>query len=69
LGGGLDNNAGRTTIEYSTVTGNTALSGVFGDYGGGIYTFSGTVPLYKSIVSGNNPDNCAPSGDVDGCTG
>jgi hypothetical protein len=51
------------------VINNTALLGVSGSYGGGIYDFSGTVPLYKSAVSGNHPDNCTPQNNVSGCTG
>jgi hypothetical protein len=68
-GGGINNNAGTTTLNYSVVTNNTALLGESGSYGGGIFDFSGVVPLYKSTVSGNNPDNCDPAGNVSDCTG
>jgi hypothetical protein len=66
-----DNNAGNTSLYDSTVTGNTALGGggASGSYGGGIYTFSGSVFLNDSKVGRNIPDNCAPSDYVAGCTG
>jgi hypothetical protein len=38
--------------------GRQSAPGEPGSYGGGIYDFSGTVPLNGSTVSGNTPDNC-----------
>ena len=68
--GGIDNNAGTTTLKNTTVTSNAAESGESGTFGGGIFTFSGTVSLAgSSAVQGNSPDNCAPTGAVAGCTG
>jgi predicted outer membrane repeat protein len=68
--GGIDNNAGGTTLIDSTVTGNTAGMGGGSYYGGGVYTFSGTVTVIKgSTVTRNSPYNCAPLGAVDGCAG
>ena len=46
--GRVNNNAGTTTLKNSSVTGNaanTALLREAGAVGGGIFTFSGTVPL------------------------
>jgi len=69
-GGGIDNNAGTTTLKNSIVTSNAAESGESGTFGGGIFDFSGQVLLTGSSgVSGNSPDNCAPTGIVPGCTG
>jgi hypothetical protein len=68
-GGGINNNAGTTTLDNSAVTNNTAQQGESGYYGGGIFDFSGTVPLNDSSVRSNTPDNCDPSGYVSGCTG
>jgi nitrous oxidase accessory protein NosD len=67
-GGGINNSTGTTTLNYSAVTNNTALLDVSGSYGGGIYDFSGIVPL-KSSVSSNNPDNCDQPGNVSACAG
>jgi predicted outer membrane repeat protein len=67
--GGINNNAGNTTLRNSTVNNNTAKGGAAGTVGGGVYTFSGTVSLDHSNVRSNTPDNCAPTGYVDGCTG
>ena len=54
----------------STVTKNSVVSGQGGSWGGGIYTFSGAVPLNDdSKVGGNTPDDCDPDGAVPGCTG
>jgi hypothetical protein len=54
-------------LNDSPVTGNTA-----GTDGGGIYVFNDPsaveeVTLRDSDVTGNTPDNCAPSGSVPGC--
>jgi len=69
VGGGINNNAGTTTVDDSLVIDNTAQQGEGGSFGGGVFTFSGTVPLTNSTVSGNTPDNCDPPGSVTGCTG
>ena len=57
------------TLVDTAVRNNTAGSGSSGSYGGGIYTFSGSVSVTESTVSENSPYNCAPLGAVDGCTG
>ncbi|MEU7435451.1 hypothetical protein AB0B07_32150 [Streptomyces sioyaensis] len=64
-GGGLYNDNGIITLSETPVTGNSAMSS-----GGGIYVNSGGVLLsgFTTKVSGNIPDNCAPSGSVGGCT-
>jgi hypothetical protein len=67
--GGIDNNAGTTTLNNSMVTDNTARLSESGLFGGGIFDFSGTVSLNNSAVSRNTPNNCDPPGSVAGCTG
>jgi hypothetical protein len=61
-GGGIFNGLGSTaTLQASSVSGNTA-----GGQGGGIFN-DGSVRLLASLVTGNHPGNCAPSGSVSGC--
>ncbi|MGY3064519.1 putative outer membrane repeat protein [Streptomyces sp. TE3672] len=50
-------------LTASFVTGNTATTS-----GGGINVNSAGVTTLSGTVSGNTPDNCAPSGSVLGCT-
>ena len=50
-GGGLFSE-GQATLNYSTVTGNTAA------YGGGILSVN-TLTLNHTTVSGNVPDDCS----------
>jgi hypothetical protein len=52
---------GPVTLNHSQVTGNTAANG------GGIFNNNGTVTLASSPVTGNSPNDCAPSGSVPGC--
>jgi hypothetical protein len=55
---------GTVTLNHSQVIGNTAANG------GGIFNFThGTVSLSGTSVTGNTPNNCAPSGSVPGCSG
>jgi nitrous oxidase accessory protein NosD len=70
-GGGIVNNAGTTTLVDSTVTNNSIVTNTTTSVGGagGIFDFSGTVPMRNSTVSGNIPDNCDPPGYVASCTG
>ena len=52
-GGGalaLDLNVGRTTIEETTISGNTA------ELGGGIASYGGTLRIIDSTISGNNAE-------------
>ncbi|MHC5733073.1 MAG: hypothetical protein ACYTXY_55395, partial [Nostoc sp.] len=55
-GGGIDssyNNANTiTTINYSTIAGNTASTGI----GGGIYNTGGSLTINHSIISNNTAD-------------
>jgi hypothetical protein len=66
-GGGMFSCCGvaPVALNQSTISDNAATVGS----GGGIYDFSGRTPLYKTTVSGNNPDNCDPPADASGCTG
>ncbi len=66
FGGGIANSGTVTLDSACSVTGNTA-TGASG--GGGIHTNGGTVTLNGATVTGNSPDNCAPPGSVDGCSG
>ncbi|MFB6440973.1 hypothetical protein ACFCVY_30045 [Streptomyces sp. NPDC056411] len=61
-GGGIYTDNGAVSLTTSSVTGNTAGTG------GGIYVNSGGATLLASNVSNNTPDNCAPSGSVQGCS-
>jgi hypothetical protein len=55
---------GVLTINHSQVTGNSATLGE-----GGIHNVAGgVVSLASTAVSGNNPDNCEPTGTIAGCT-
>ncbi|WP_236061738.1 hypothetical protein [Actinacidiphila acididurans] len=63
-GGGIYNDNGGVQLIASSVTANSASVS-----GGGIYNNSGPVNVLTSVVSGNTPDNCAPAGSVQGCTG
>ena len=54
---------GTVTLNHSQVKGNTAGVG-----GGGIFNNHGTVTLTATSVTGNNPDNCEPTGTIVGCT-
>ncbi len=67
-GGGIYNAVDATvTIADSRINGNSAGA----DGGGGIYN-AGTdvaVTLTHSRVTHNDPDNCAPTDSVTGCTG
>jgi hypothetical protein len=55
---------GTVAVTHSLVADNTA-----GAHGGGIYDFGGgSVPLTSAVVTGNQPDNCAPANAVPGCT-
>jgi hypothetical protein len=68
-GGGISNGlpmalaGGALTLNHSVVTGNTAA------HGGGIFNNGGTVTLSATSITGNNPDNCEPTGTIAGCTG
>jgi hypothetical protein len=63
LGGPMPLVGGPVTLNHSQVSGNTAA------HGGGIFNSGGTVTLASTSVSGNNPDNCEPTGTIAGCTG
>jgi len=63
-GGGLYNEAGTTTLIAGAVVGNTATTA-----GGGIFTSSGAVRLFGTLVRSNSPDNCVPPGSVPFCNG
>ena len=62
-GGGIYNEDGTTTLRRTHVVLNSAADG------GGIYEVAGEVTRINSVVSGNSPNNCAPSGAVPGCSG
>jgi predicted outer membrane repeat protein len=67
-GGAIYNAADATvTVGHSRITGNFAGA----DGGGGIYNAGtdGAVTLTGSHVAHNDPDNCAPTASVTGCTG
>jgi hypothetical protein len=59
--------AATVTIGHSRITGNSAGA----DGGGGIYNAGSdlAVTLTHSQVMHNDPDNCAPTASVSGCTG
>ena len=63
LGGPMPLVGGPITLNHSQVSGNTAA------HGGGIFNSGGTVTLASTFISGNNPDNCEPTGTIAGCTG
>ncbi|MEU6096563.1 hypothetical protein [Streptomyces sp. NPDC047079] len=65
-GGGIWN-GGTLKVTRSKVVGNAATGGP--GSGGGIHRAGGTVTLTQSVVRGNTPENCAPLGSVQGCTG
>ncbi|WP_328768589.1 right-handed parallel beta-helix repeat-containing protein [Streptomyces sp. NBC_00286] len=62
-GGGLYHQAGTSVLVGGRVFSNHA-----GGQGGGIFRVGGSVVLTGAPVVQNTPDNCAPSGDVPGCT-
>ena len=53
---------GEVTLKDSQVKHNTAA------HGGGIFNSGGTVTLQASMVTGNQVDNCEPTGTIAGCT-
>lgn len=65
-GGGVYNAAdGRLTLQSTLLKLNSATNG------GGVYNAGGSsrVSVSNSTISSNSPNNCAPSGAVEGCTG
>jgi hypothetical protein len=65
-GGGIYNAAdGRMVVQQTMVERNTAANG------GGIFNGGGPnrVALIRSTVRNGTPDNCAPAGSMNGCTG
>jgi len=77
FGGGIYNDSGcdgcsglgGVTLRNDTMTVNAAYSGTgsSGD-GGGIYNNSGSLTSHNDTIKNNTPDNCAPPGNVAGCT-
>ncbi|MFD7320764.1 hypothetical protein ACFV9D_06680 [Streptomyces sp. NPDC059875] len=66
-GGGINNDSGTVALNRSTVTGNEANNFDTGDAGGGIYNRA-TVTRVRTVISDNNPDDCAGSSPVPDCT-
>jgi hypothetical protein len=63
-GAGIYNKNVTATLNFSSVTGNTASGSTPGppaSDGGGIFNNGGTVSLNFSLVSGNHPNNCSPA--------
>jgi hypothetical protein len=72
-GGGIDNgDTGTAILEHSKVINNTAEGDTLANsLGGGIYNAnaaSGSVTLTLTLVKGNHPDQCDPTGSVPGCS-
>ncbi len=67
-GGGLyvDEGSKQTRVGHSEITGNSAIGAH--RHGGGIL-FAGGQPLKlnQTVVAGNRPDQCHPTGAVRGC--
>ncbi len=62
-GGGIYTTGSRTfQVTDSSVTGNRAFVA-----GGGIYNDGATVTLTNATVTGNSPNQCAPTDSVPGC--
>lgn len=68
-GGGLyvDEDAKKTALASSTVTGNRAAGAH--PHGAGIF-FAGGAPvkLVKTVVASNTPEDCYPPGSITGCS-
>lgn len=65
-------NAGAGVFNQGTITFDSAsrITGNIAEGGGGIYnSFGSTVNLNGVTLATNVPDNCAPAGDVPGCSG
>jgi predicted outer membrane repeat protein len=62
VGGGIYND-GTLTAASSNIVRNYA------EYEGGGIANDGSVTLSRTKVSGNGPDNCYPTGSIEGCSG
>jgi predicted outer membrane repeat protein len=79
MGGGILEAGATATFTFTLAGGPLALNGtqVTGNSsaaGGGIYATTGSPvtlldTLFSTLIFGNNPDNCEPSGSITGCSG